>query len=120
MQSTAATVDAYLAEAPPERRAVLDAIRRLCLDHLPGYNEGMEYGMPSYAKDGVVEVAFASQKRYISIYGLKQDALEAHRAEFAGASIGKGCVRYANPAKVDLEAVARLLQSTAASDGKVC
>ena len=120
MQSIAANVDASLAEAPTERRDVLAAIRRLCLENLPGYAEGMDYGMPSYARDGVVEIGFASQQRDISIYGLKSDALEAHRAEFTGASIGKGCIRDTKPEKVDLEAVARLLQATAASDGNVC
>jgi uncharacterized protein YdhG (YjbR/CyaY superfamily) len=73
---------------------VLATIRRLCLENLPGYKEGMDYGMPSYAKNGVVEFSFASQKNYISIYGSIGDALEAHRAEFAGASVGKGCIRY--------------------------
>jgi len=120
MQSTATDVDAYLTEVPVKRRAVLAAIRQLCLDFLPGYEEGMAFGMPSYAKDGVVEFGFASQKNYISIYGAKSDALEAHRAEFVGASIGKCCIRYTNPAKVDLEAVKRLLEATAASRGRVC
>ncbi|MGH2616385.1 MAG: iron chaperone [Thermomicrobiales bacterium] len=120
MQSAAENVDAYLAEVPPERREVLTAIRQLCLENLPGYVEGMEYGMPSYARNGTVEVAFASQKKYISIYGLKSDVLEAHRAEFPGASIGKGCIRYTRPERIDLGAVERLLKATAASDGEVC
>ena len=120
MQSTAPDVDAYLAEVPAERREVLAAVRQLCLDYLPGYEESMAYGMPSYAKDGVVEFGFASQKNYISIYGLKTDALEAHRAEFVGASIAKGRSRHRKPEKVDLDAVARLLKATAASSGKVC
>jgi uncharacterized protein YdhG (YjbR/CyaY superfamily) len=120
VQSTATNVDAYLAEVPVERRDVLAAIRRLCLEHLPGYEEGMAYGMPSYSKDGVVEFGFASQKNYISIYGLKSDAVEAHRAEFVGARVGKCCVRYTNPRKVNIEAVERLLKATAASNGKVC
>jgi uncharacterized protein YdhG (YjbR/CyaY superfamily) len=120
VQSTATNVDAYLAEVPVERRDVLAAIRRLCLENLPGYEEGMDYGMPSYSKDGVVEFSFASQKNSISIYGLKSDALEADRAEFVGASIGKCCIRYTNPKKVDLGAVERLLKATAASEGRVC
>jgi uncharacterized protein YdhG (YjbR/CyaY superfamily) len=120
VQSTATNVDAYLAEVPPERREVLATIRQLCLASLPGYEEGMEYGMPSYAKDGVVQFGFASQKNYISIYGLKSDALEAHRTEFVGASIGKSCIRYTNPKEINLAAVERLLKATAASDGKVC
>lgn len=120
MQSTAANVDAYLAEVPPERRQILAAIRQLCLEHLAGYEEKMAYGMPSYTRDGVIEFGFASQKNYISIYGVKTDALEAHRAEFVGASLGKGCIRYTKPERVDLAAVARLLKATATSDGKVC
>ena len=120
MQSTATSVDAYLAEVPAARRDVLATIRQLCLENLPGYEEGMSYGMPSYAKDGVVEFGFASQKNYISIYGLKSDAFEAHRAEFVGANIGKGCICYTKPEKVDLVAVERLLEATAASTGRVC
>ena len=120
MQSTATNVDAYLAEIPAERREVLIAIRRLCLKRLPDYEEGMDYGMPSYSRDCVVEFSFASQKNYISIYGVKSDALDAHRAEFVGANIGKGCIRYTKPEKVDLAAVERLLEATAASTGRVC
>ncbi len=120
MQSTAPTVDAYLDEVPAPRRAVLTAIRDLCRHYLPDYEEGMRYGMPSYARGGVVEIAFASQKQYLAIYGLKSEALAAVRDAFAGASIGKGCIRYRKPEQVDLDAVARLLQATVASDGAVC
>ena len=120
MQSTAANVDAYLAHVPPERRQILAAVRQLCLEHLPGYEEAMDYGMPSYKRDGVVEFAFASQKNYISIYGVNADALAAHRAEFGGASVGKCCIRYTKPERVDLAAVARLLKATAASNGEIC
>jgi uncharacterized protein YdhG (YjbR/CyaY superfamily) len=120
MQSAAADVDAFLEEVPPERRGVLAAIRQLCRNNLPGYEEGMDYGMPSYKKDGEVAFAFNSQKHYIAIYGLKPDALEAHRAEFAGANIGKGCIRYRRPEQVDLAAVARLIRATAASGSRAC
>jgi uncharacterized protein YdhG (YjbR/CyaY superfamily) len=120
VQSTATDVDAYLAEVPAERREVLTAILQLCLALLPGYEESIAYGMPCYIKDGDIEFAFASQKKHISIYGLKSDALAAHRAEFAGASIGKSCIRYTKPKSVDLEAVARLLKATAAFDSRIC
>ena len=120
MQSTATDVDAYLAEVPPNRRDILTSIRQLCLANLPGFTESMEYGMPCYARDGVVKVAFASQKNYISLYGLKNDAFEARRADFAGASTGKGCIRYTKLEKIDLGAVELLLKATASSGGRVC
>ena len=79
MQSKAATVDAYIAEAPPERCDALALLRRLCREELPGFEETMLYGMPSYMRGGEVEVAFASQKAYVSLYILRQAALAANR-----------------------------------------
>jgi uncharacterized protein YdhG (YjbR/CyaY superfamily) len=122
MQSNAATVDAYIAEAPPERQPVMRAIRDLCRDHLPGYDEAMHYGMATYTRDGEAEFAFASQKRHLSLYGMKQGALEPLRDEFTatGAKIGKGCIRYSKPEKVNFEVLTRLLQATAGSDEGAC
>jgi uncharacterized protein YdhG (YjbR/CyaY superfamily) len=120
MQRTATTFNVYLTEVPAERRDVLSAIRKLCRENLPGYEEGMEYGMPSYARDGVVELGFASQKNDVAIYGLKSDALAAHRSEFTGADVGKECIRYRRPEQVDLAAVERLIRATATSNGRVC
>lgn len=68
MQSKAQDVTTYLQDAPADRQECLKKLRALCLDLLDGYAENMEYGMPGYKKDGVVEVSFASQKNYISLY----------------------------------------------------
>lgn len=122
MQSHASTVDAYIAEAPPERQPVMHLIRDLCREHLPGYEESMRYGMATYTRNGEAEFAFASQKGHLSLYGMKQAALDPLRDEFtdSGAKIGKGCIRYTRPEKVNLVALARLLQATAASDDGPC
>lgn len=110
MQSTAADVDAYLAEVPAARREVMSAIRQLCHAHLAGFEESMQYGMPTYTRDGEVGFAFASQKQYISLYGLASADREPLRALFSGAKLGKGCIRYTKPEKIDLNAVAQVLQ----------
>ena len=120
MQSRAVDVDAYLDEVPPDRRELLTSLRELCLQVLDGYEESMAYGMLSYTRDGEVELAFASQKKYVSLYVLKQDVLEAHRDRLADLNVGKGCIRYAPPAKVDLHVVRSMLEATAASAGPVC
>jgi uncharacterized protein YdhG (YjbR/CyaY superfamily) len=120
MQSKAATVDAYIEEAPAERREALLRLRSLCLECLRGFEERMEYGMPSYRRNGVDEVGFASQKRYLSLYILKQDVLDAHRAELVGISVGKGCIRYTKMEKIDFDLVRRMLEETYASAGPVC
>jgi len=119
MQSSATTVDAYIAEAPADRQPALQRLRALCLECLPDYEERMAYGMPAYDRDGD-GVAFASQKHYISLYILKQDVLDAHRAELAGLSLGKGCIRYTKPAKIDFDLVRRMLEESRASTGPGC
>ncbi len=122
MQSNAKDVAAYIAEAPAERRAALTKLRELCLSTLKGYEERMEYGGPVYQQPGAKEpeVGFASQKQYISLYILKQPALEAHRALLAGLSVGKGCIRYRRPAQIDFAVVKKLLVSTRRMKVPIC
>ena len=43
-------------------------------------------------------------------------AVDAHRAALKGARLGKGCVRYADPAKIDFNTVKPLLASAAGCD----
>jgi len=120
MQSTAATVDDYMAEVPEERRAALARLRALCIEHLAGFEESMAYGMPGYSREGIIEVGFASQKNMIALYILRKDILDAHRGAFPKSSVGKGCIRYSNPARIDFGVVERLLFETCASRGQIC
>lgn len=120
MQSEAKTVAAYVREAPFDRRQAVARLRDLCVRTLKGYTESMVYGMPGYERDGIVEVGFASQKNYISLYILRQDALAANRARLKGLSVGKGCIRYPNPASIDFGVVRQLLIAARNSKGKLC
>lgn len=120
MQSTAPTVDAYLDEVPAERLDAITELRRLCRAHLPGFAEEMRYGMPSYSRGGVVEVAFASQKQNLALYILRKDVLDAHRDAFPASALGKGCIRFRNPATINFAVVRALLEGTAAATGEVC
>ena len=83
MQSKATTVTAYLASLPADRRAALEAVRKVILENLDSdYEEKMSYGMIGYCvphrvypegyhvdpKQGVPFAALASQKNYMSLY----------------------------------------------------
>ena len=120
MTSEAATVDAYLAKVPIERHEALHRIRTLCREHLKGFTEDMRYGMPSYSRNNVVEVAFASQKQNIALYVLRTIVLDHYRHLFAKSAIGKGCIRYRNQNKIDFDIVAEMLDKTVVDTGKVC
>ena len=121
MQSKAKNVDDYLKEVPETRQESLAQLRKLCLEILDGYEESMEYGMPSYKKkEGEVEVAFASQKNYISFYILKEDVLNNHREALAGLNLGKGCIRYRKPQQIDFKIVQQLLTESYQSTNEIC
>jgi uncharacterized protein YdhG (YjbR/CyaY superfamily) len=120
MHSTAPDVLTYLQHVPGDRVACLTTLRQLCLDTLLDYEEAMEYGMPCYKKNGTVEVAFASQKRYIALYIAKKTVVDAYRGEFLGLSVGKGCIRYPKPDKVDFTAITKLLLATRDSPEHAC
>jgi uncharacterized protein YdhG (YjbR/CyaY superfamily) len=120
MRSGAATVEEYISEAPPARRDALELLRRLCREELAGFDEAVRHGMASYLRGDVVEVAFASQKDYISLYILREAALEANAERLAGLSVGKGCVRFRRPEQIDPATVRMLLRTTAAGAGDVC
>ena len=120
MQSNANSVDDYIAEATPERQPALRAIRSICRELLPGYDERMAYGMAAYFKGEKGEVAFANQKQTISVYVLKVEVLKAHKPLLAGLNVGKSCIRYPNPARIDLAVLRTLLSAVAASNEEPC
>ncbi len=120
MQSKAENVAAYMEEIPAERRVALERLRALCLEALEGFEESMAYGMPSYSRDGVPEVAWNSQKQYISLYILRKEVLDSHRDAFPKSNIGKGCIRFRNPATIPFDTVTQLLTDARASEGEIC
>jgi uncharacterized protein YdhG (YjbR/CyaY superfamily) len=122
MTSTAKTVDDYLNEVPEDRKDAIIQFRKLCLSILKNYKESMEYGMPTYRlqEEGEASVAFASQKNNIALYILKKDVLDRHRINFAKSAIGKGCIRYTNPNKIDFDLVETMLKESFESDAEIC
>lgn len=115
MQSLAKTVDEYLAEIPGERLAALQTLRALVRERFPNHSERMVYGMVGYFRGGErePEIAFASQKQYVSVY-LPVPVVEANRNLLAGLNVGKCCVRYSSPKKMDFEVLGTLFQATEA------
>jgi uncharacterized protein YdhG (YjbR/CyaY superfamily) len=95
--------------APEGRRAALERLRDMCREHLPGFAEDMRYGMPSYSRDGEVEVSFADQKRHIALYVLRTDVMAAHSDALKGLDTGKGVIRYTSPRRIDWDVVRSLL-----------
>jgi uncharacterized protein YdhG (YjbR/CyaY superfamily) len=120
MTSKAATVDEWMGEVPPDRLDAIQRLRALCRDILAGYEECMAYGMPCYKRGDVIEAGYNSQKQYIALYMLKRDVVDEFRDQLGASSIGKGCIRYTSPKKMDFAVIERLLRRHVESSSAPC
>jgi hypothetical protein len=132
MQSKAKTVSEYLKSLPPDRRAAIEAVRKVILKNLPkGYEETMQYGMIGYVvphsiypagyhcdpKQPLPFACLASQKNYMSLYLMTvygQKETEAwFRREFAAAgkklNMGKSCVRFKKLEDLPLDVIGKVI-----------
>ncbi len=136
MHSEAASVEAYLASLPPERREALIAVRRVILKHLPkGYEEAMGHGMieyrvplevypDTYNGEPLQYAALASQKNYMALYlntiyvsPEAADAFErAYRATGKRYDVGKACVRFRRLEDLPLDLVGKTVKSMPLND----
>ena len=114
VQSRAATVDAWFAEADPKREAVLRAVRERAVKHFGASAEKMSYGMPVYVRpdDAAPVFAFNSQKQYISLY-VSPRVHPLYEAELKDLDAGKSCIRFRKPEQIDLDLVDRMLADSA-------
>ena len=134
MGSKAATVFDYLADLPPDRRAVLESVRQVILENLgTGYAEGMQYGMIGYfvphvrypagyhcdPRQPLPFAALAAQKKHFSLHlmclsdqsaELNRWFLKAWSKSGQKLDMGKCCIRFRDSTDLALDVVAELLQ----------
>jgi hypothetical protein len=131
VSSPAATVEQYLAQLPPDRRAVVATVRDHVNAHLPaGYVEGMGYGMigwtmplaryaDTYNGQPLCYAGLAAQKHAYSLYlmGCYMDSDEDRdlRAAYARAGrkldMGKSCLRFKGLDGLLFDAIGRIIAS---------
>ena len=125
MQSSAKTVEQYLADLPDERREAIEAVRDVILENLPkGFEETMNWGMiayeiplsrypDTYNKQPLGLAALASQKNHMAVYltGVYADDdsrdrfIKAYQATGQRMDMGKSCVRFRTLDDLPLELI---------------
>jgi len=133
MQSKAATVEAYLQNLPAERKAALQAVRKVILQNLDAdYEEGMQYGTICYYvphrvfPDGyhcnpsqpLPFAMLASQKNHMAVYlcSIYGSASEEgwFRAAWAKSGkkldMGKSCIRFKKLEDLALDVVGQAVR----------
>ncbi len=129
--SKAATPDDYLAELPPERRALVARIRDIVNANLPdGYVERMSWGMigwelplerypDTYNGQPLVYAGLAAQKNYTALYLNCVNASEARTERLKQAwaaagktlDMGKACLRFKREDQIAEDVLAETIRS---------
>jgi uncharacterized protein YdhG (YjbR/CyaY superfamily) len=125
--SAAATVDQYLAELPPDRRAEVARVREVIRRNLPrGYEEAMGWGMISYTLplalypdtyngQPLCYAGLAAQKNFLTLYLMAAYAdrvvEKAIRDGFDKAGrkldMGKSCIRFRQASDLPLGVIGK-------------
>lgn len=89
-----ASIDAYLASLPADKRATLQKIRKAVSAAAPRAEEGFSYGLPAFRLDGRPLVAFAAAANHCSFYPMSPAVIRAHAADLKNYETSKGTIRF--------------------------
>ena len=111
--ATFATVDEYIASFTPEVQRTLEGVRAAIRSAVPGTEEAISYGIPTFTLNGRYVVYFSGWKKHVSVYPIPQADEELAR-EIAPYQAGKGTLKFPldEPMPLDLikRVAARLLE----------
>ena len=113
---SAASVGAYLAALPDDKRRTLRKLRAQIKAAVPEATEGISYGMPTYKLDGRPVVYFGSAATHLSLYAISEtDAQGEQIAELKKYDTsGKGTVRFAPDKPLPAALVRKLVKTNVA------
>lgn len=102
-RSTATSIDAYIAEFPPETQLALEEMRAIIRSAAPEAVETISYAIPTFDQNGQHLVHFAGYAKHVGFYPVPS-GMEAFQEELAPYKHGKGSARFAlgQPLPADL------------------
>jgi uncharacterized protein YdhG (YjbR/CyaY superfamily) len=102
-----ATVDEYIASFPPEVQRTLEDVRTAIRAVVPGTEERISYGIPTFALNGRYVVYFSGWKRHVSVYPIPDADPELARA-IKPFMAGKGTLKFALDKPIPIELIQRV------------
>jgi uncharacterized protein YdhG (YjbR/CyaY superfamily) len=104
----AATVDAYIAQFPPDVRERLQTVRRSILSAAPGASERISYGMPAFFLRKNL-VYFGAFKGHIGFYP-GAEAIEVFASELTPYRTSKGAVQFPHDRRLPLGLIRKIVK----------
>lgn len=108
-QTNFKTIDQYINTFPPDVQEKLQKIRQTIRKIVPGAEETISYGMPTFNLNGSYLIYFAGWKNHISLYpvpsnsGVLQDELSQYLS-------GKGTVKFPLKKPIPYDLVEKIVE----------
>lgn len=116
-RSTAATIDEYIADFPPETQAALEEMRTLIRASAPGATETISYAIPTFDLNGRHLVHFAGYAKHIGFYPIPS-AMTAFAEELAPYKSGKGSAQFPLGRPLPADLIRRIVEFRVAENLK--
>jgi uncharacterized protein YdhG (YjbR/CyaY superfamily) len=104
------SVDAYIASFPADIQATLRTVEATIRDAVPGTEERISYGIPTFTLDGRYVVYFSAWKAHIAVYPVPEGD-EALQRELAPYRAGKGTLRFPTNRPMPLDLIGRVARA---------
>lgn len=107
----AASVDAYLATVPADRRVALEKLRATIRAIIPRAQECISYGMPAFRVDGVVVAGFQATAAGCSYYPFSGSTLASLAPDLEGYGRTKSALHFPSDRPLPATLVRKLLRA---------
>ncbi len=106
----AATVDAYLATLPDDRRVAMEQIRVAVKAAAPGAAEVITYNMPGFKTHGQFLVSYDAYKSHYSLFPASDAVVKGLGAAIEPHLAGRGTIRFKASAPIPVDLVRRIVE----------
>ena len=101
-------VDKYIASQPKAVQPTLTRVRSTIRKAVPGAEETISYGIPTFKQHGRPVIYFAGWSQHYSIYPSSDRLVAAFKAALAPYTISKGTIRFPLSEPVPVKLIERI------------
>jgi uncharacterized protein YdhG (YjbR/CyaY superfamily) len=110
MTTATEQIDAMLAEASPDQREVLQALRETIAAAAPEAEETISYSMPAFRYHGRALVSYSAFKDHCSLFPMSAELIERHPDKVGGFATAKGTLQFTPSHPIPAEVVTWLVR----------
>ena len=107
-QTTAKTIDQYIAGFPPDVQEILQKVRATIRKAAPEAEEAIKYGIPTFTLKGNL-VHFGAYKKHIGFYPAPT-GLEEFKEELSAYEGSKGTVRFPLDKPIPFDLISKIVE----------